>query len=351
MRYNKFSMKTKVGIIGASGYTGVVLTSLLIKHPEIEIAYLSSEQFADKYYFEVYPSFYDHFKEKFRPIDAKEIARRCDLVFFATPNGFSKDFLPKLLNEKDTIKIIDLSTDLRLESKIKIRKNETLKITYGLPEINREEIKKSQIIANPGCYPTSVILALAPLIKKDIINLNSIIKDSKSGASGAGKQPRPDLHFCEVNESISPYNLAGKHRHLPEIENELLKLTGGSTRFHVVFSPHLLPINRGILSTIYAEFNESKITQKEINRIFLDFYKKEYFVKILPEGVYANTKNVRFTNFCHISTFKDEKTNKLIIVSAIDNMVKGASGQAIQNMNLILSFKENSGLDTLAQIP
>ena len=344
-------MKPKVGVIGASGYTGVVLTSLLIKHPEVEIAYLASDQFADKPYYDVYLSFYDHFKEKFRPIDLKEIARRCDLVFFATPNEFAKDFLPKLLNEKSTTKVIDLSADFRLESKIKIKKNESIKITYGLPEINREEIKKSQVIANPGCYPTSVILALAPLIKNKLINLNSIIIDSKSGISGAGKGPRPDLHFAEANESFAPYNLAGKHRHIPEIENELLKLTNGNNKFHVVFSPHLLPITRGILSTIYIDLNENKLTQKEIHKLFVDFYKKEYFVRILPEGIYANTKSVRYTNFCHLSIFKDEKTNKLILISAIDNMVKGASGQAIQNMNLILSFKENSGLDSLAQIP
>ena len=344
-------MKTKVGILGASGYTGVALTRLLLNHPEVEITYLSSEQHADKNYYDVYPTFYDQFKEKFRPVNAKDIAYRCDLVFFATPNDFSLDFAPKLLKENSDIKIIDLSADLRLKKELSLKKNISLKITYGLPEIHRSEIKTSQIIANPGCYPTSCILALTPVIKNKLVNLNSIIIDSKSGVSGAGKQPRPDLQFCEINESFAPYNLAGKHRHIPEIENELSCLAGDKNKINVVFSPHLLPINRGILSTVYAELNDKKLTQKEIHRIYSDFYKKEYFVKVLPEGSYANTKNVRYTNFCHISPLKDERTNKLIVVSAIDNMVKGASGQAVQNMNIILSLRESLGLDTVGQIP
>ncbi|MBI3590227.1 MAG: N-acetyl-gamma-glutamyl-phosphate reductase [Candidatus Melainabacteria bacterium] len=345
-------MKTKVGILGATGYTGVVLTRLLMNHPEVEITYLSSEQFTDKYYYEVYPMFYDLLKEKCRPVNAADVGYRCDLVFFATPNGFAKDFLPKLIKENNDIKIIDLSADFRLETILalnKSKKQKNLKITYGLPEIHRAQIQTSQFISNPGCYPTSIILGLLPALKHKLINTNTIIIDSKSGASGAGKQLKPELHFCEVNESFSPYNLAGKHRHIPEIEKELSTISGENIK--VVFSPHLLPISRGILSTIYAELNNTKINQKEISKLYSDFYKKEFFVKVLPEGTYANTRNVRYTNFCHLSPLKDERTNKLIIVSAIDNMVKGASGQAIQNMNIILSLKEQLGLDTLGQIP
>ena len=348
-------MKTKIGIIGATGYTGVVLTRLLLNHPEVEITYLSSEQHAEKHYWEIYPMFYDLFKEKCRPINVKDIAYRCELVFFATPNGFSGEFLPKLLNENNEIKVIDLSADFRLKTQLTFKKKQNLKITYGLPEVHRKEIQTSQIIANPGCYPTSVILALMPAIKHKIINLNSIIIDSKSGVSGAGKVPKPELHFCEVNESFAPYNLGGKHRHIPEIENELSIIASDkfnkNHQIKVVFSPYLLPINRGILSTVYAELNNNNITQKEIYKIYSDFYKKEFFVKVLPEGTYANTKNVRYTNFCHLTPLKDERTNKLIVVSAIDNMVKGASGQAIQNMNIILSTRENSGLDSIGQIP
>lgn len=345
-------MKARIGILGSTGYTGVVLTSILIKHPNVEITYLSSEQHPDKYYYEIYPNFYDTFKEKCKLINAKEIARACDVVFFATPNGFSSEFIPKLLKENNDLKIIDLSADLRLENSLNIKKKadaKNIKITYGLPEVHRKDIQYSQIIANPGCYPTSAILGLYPALKKKIINIHSIIIDSKSGISGAGKGLKPELHFCEANESFTPYNLAGKHRHIPEIENELSKMTSANVK--VAFSPHLLPINRGIISTIYADLTDKTLNQNEINKIFSDFYKNDFFVKVLPEGIYANTKNVRYTNFCHLSVLKDERINKLIIVSAIDNMVKGASGQAIQNMNIILSFKEHLGLDSLGQIP
>ncbi len=344
-------MKTKVGIIGATGYTGVVLTRLLINHPDIEISYLSSEQHSNKNYFEVHPMFYDTFKEKCKPIDVGLIAQSCDVVFFATPNGFSKDFLPKLLDKNNNIKVIDLSADLRLEETLSFNKKHKLNVVYGLPELHREEIKSAQIVSNPGCYPTSILLALAPVLKNNIIDPDSIIIDSKSGVSGAGRQIKQELHFCEVNESFSPYNLAGKHRHIPEIENELFKIL--NKKINVLFSPHLLPINRGILSTIYANLTPdcNSLKQDEIHKIYSEFYKDEYFVKVLKEDVYPNIKNVRYTNFCHLLPLIDIRTKRLIVASAIDNMVKGASGQAIQNMNIVLSFNENLGLDSLGQIP
>lgn len=348
-------MKYKIGIIGSTGYTGVVLTGLLLKHPLVKLTYLSSEQYSGKYFYEVYPAFYGLTKEKCKPVNVKEIAKNCDLVFLATPNNFSLKFLPKLLKEKKDIKVIDLSADLRLLKTIKLNKKQSLKITYGLPEIHKCEIIKSQIVSNPGCYPTSVILALAPLVKNNLIDLNSIIIDSKSGVSGAGRGAKTELLFCEVNEAFSPYNLAGKHRHIPEIENELSLLAKlgklRNKKIKVVFSPHLIPINRGILSTIYADLKKPKITQKEIYKLYKDFYRDEYFVKVLPENTYANTKSVRYTNFCHLTPLKDKRVNKVIIASAIDNMVKGASGQAVQNMNLMLNLPEISGLDTGGQIP
>lgn len=342
-------MKARVGIIGATGYTGVVLYNLLSRHPFVEITYLTSEQYVGRPYYEVYPTFYGILKEKCKSLNIKQIAKSCDVVFFATPNEFSLNYLPKLLNENNDLKIIDLSADFRLKNKLSLKNKKVLKICYGLPEIYREEIKSSQIIANPGCYPTSIILALAPALKRKLINPDTIIIDSKSGVSGAGRKVKQELHFTEVNESFSPYNLAGKHRHIPEIENELSRLA--KSKIKVVFSPHLLPINRGIISTIYANLKNKKITQKVLHKIYSEFYKNEFFVKVLPKDVYANTKNVRYTNFCHLSIFKDQRTNKLILVSAIDNMVKGASGQAIQNMNIILSLRENLGLDSLGQIP
>ncbi len=332
-------MKPKIGIIGATGYTGTVLTRLLSFHDKVEISYLSSEQHAGKYFYDIYPAFYSQINIKCSNFDVSKIINSCDLIFFATPNGFAKESVPKLISKKSTLKIIDLSSDFRLEEKI----------AYGLPEINRELIKGSNIIANPGCYPTSVILGLVPALKNKIINPNTIIIDSKSGISGAGKQLKQELHFCEVNESFSAYNLAGKHRHIPEIENEISKICG--SRINVVFSPHLLPINRGILSTIYVKLTDKNIKEDEIIQMYSDHYKNEPFVKVLPKGIYANTKNVRYTNLCHLTVLKDERTEMLIIVSTIDNMVKGASGQAIQNMNLTLSLSESFGLDTLGHIP
>ncbi len=347
-------MKPRVGILGATGYTGSVLTKLLLNHSGVEISYLSSEQHAGKYFYNVYPNLYERTDIKLKPVDLKDIAKSCDLIFCATPNGFAIDFVPKLLNKNNNIKIIDLSADFRLDKMIKLGKKQDYKITYGLPEVYREEIKTSHIIANPGCYPTSAILALVPVIKNKIIDLNSIIIDSKSGVSGAGKQLKNELLFCEINESFAPYNLAGKHRHIPEIEMQLRKLSGFAEKFNVVFSPHLLPVSRGILSTVYANLTGSwkkRLSQKDLYELYKDFYKDEYFVKVFPETIYANTKNVKHTNFCHITPIKDERTNRLILVSSIDNMVKGASGQAIQNMNIILSLRENIGLDSTGEIP
>lgn len=342
-------MKFKVGIVGSTGYTGVVLVKLLSYHPNIEISFLSSEQYDGKNYSDIYPAFYGILNQKCKKTEAKEIAKTCDLVFLATPHGFSKDFIPKLLTYNKNLKIIDLSADIRLEKEIKV-KNNKFKVAYGLPEIHREEIKDSQIIANPGCYPTSIILGLAPLLKSKIIDSNSIIADSKSGLSGAGKQPKQELIFTEVNESFTAYSLAGAHRHIPEIENEISKFTKRKDKNKIVFSPHLLPINRGILSTIYSK-PLRKISQDKLHKLYCDYYKKEPFIKILPGSMYPQTKNVRYTNFCHITPLIDTRTNCFIVVSSIDNMVKGASGQAIQNMNIILSLKENLGLDRVGEIP
>ena len=347
-------MKPRIGILGATGYTGSVLTKLLMGHPGVEISYLSSEQHAGKYFYDVYPNFFERINLKLKPVDLKDIASSCDVVFCATPNGFACDFVPKLLNKNNNIKVIDLSADFRLEKSIKFPKKQDLKIVYGLPEIHRAEIKTANIIANPGCYPTSAILALAPVIKNKIIDLNSIIIDSKSGVSGAGKQLKQELQFCEINESFAPYNLAGKHRHIPEIELQLRKLSGFAEKFNVIFSPHLLPVTRGILSTIYVNLIgpwRKKLAQNDVYQLYKNYFKNEYFVKVLPENIYANTKNVKHTNFCHITPIKDERTNRLILISAIDNMVKGASGQAVQNMNIILSLKEEVGLDSAGEIP
>ena len=339
-------MKTKVGIIGSTGYTGIVLCKLLLNHPEIEIKYITSEQHSGKYFYEIHPAFYDSFKLKCELLDLNR-ASTCDVVFFATPHDFAIKHIPKLIELNSKVKVIDLSTDFRLTKKIKV-KNDEVNIAYGLPELYREKIKSSQIVANPGCYPTSVILALAPLLKKKIIKTESMIIDSKSGISGAGRQAKQELQFCELNESFAPYSLGGKHRHVPEIEHYLSDAANQEVK--VVFSPHLIPMSRGILSTIYAELNTANNIH-EIREIFLGFYKNEHFIKVLPDSIYPNTKNVRYTNTCQLLPLIDERTKKLIIVSAIDNMVKGASGQAIQNLNIMQGYKENLGLDSIGQIP
>ncbi|MBI1857541.1 MAG: N-acetyl-gamma-glutamyl-phosphate reductase [Candidatus Melainabacteria bacterium] len=347
-------MKFKIGIIGATGYTGAELIKLLLNHPGVEITAVTSEQHAGKKYYEIYPSFYDRLKLKLKKTNANELAKKCDLIFLATPNDFAKHFIPQLLRKNKSIKLIDLSSDFRLAKTVNAN-NKKYDTAYGLPEINRKEVRTSQIIANPGCYPTSIILALAPLLRKNIIDVESIIIDSKSGVSGAGKGPKQDLHFVEINESFTPYKLGGTHRHIPEIENELSKLltVKKKSNLKIVFSPHLLPINRGIISTIYVSLkrNKRKKSQNEITKLYKTFYKNEYFIKILPPNIYPQIKNVRNSNFCHITPLVDKRTNKLIIVSAIDNMVKGASGQAIQNMNIILSLDEKLGLDTTSNIP
>ena len=341
-------MKKQIGIIGSTGYTGVVLTRLLLFHPEIKITLLTSEQHAGKYYYEIYPSFYDFLKLKCKKLSIAEAAELCDVLFFATPNGFSREFLPKIINRNPNLKIIDLSADFRLKRYLTVR-NKKIKIAYGLPEIHRNEIKNSAVIANPGCYPTSILLGLAPVIKSKMVNLNSLIADSKSGTSGAGRSLKQELHFSEVNESFNAYKLAGTHRHIPEIENELSKLA--SSKINIVFSPHLLPINRGIFSTIYAELKNKKFTQKDIFMIYKNYYKNESFIKVLPKTIYPEIKHVKLTNYCYIRPLIDKRTNKLIVLSVIDNMVKGAAGQAIQNMNLILSLDERLGLDSPAHIP
>lgn len=336
--------KIKIGIVGSTGYTGVVLTRLLLDHPHAELTYLTSERFENKNYFDVFPAFFEEIKIKCKKTDPSKIAKSCDVVFLATPHGFANSFAPKLIKHNKDLILIDLSADFRLRGKVSNKK-----ITYGLPELYREKIKKASFIANPGCYPTSIILALAPALKSGLIDTNTIIADSKSGTSGAGRGTSQGLHFTELNQSFSPYKLAGAHRHIPEIENEISKLSKKKSK--IVFSPHLLPINRGIVSTVYGNLKKKNLTQGSLTKLYKDFYKNEGFVKVLPSNIYPSTNNVRYSNYCHVTPLIDKRTNKLILVSAIDNMVKGASGQAIQNMNLIFGFDENEGLKSLPHLP
>jgi N-acetyl-gamma-glutamyl-phosphate reductase len=343
----------KIGIAGASGYTGLELILLLAGHPEAELTVLTSETFQDQNIAEVFPSLNGVVDLKLRPLD-DSITQDCSVLFLALPHIAAMDKLPVYL--QSDCKIIDLSADYRLKDpkdysdwySVTHKHPELLEqAVYGLPELHRQAIQTARFIANPGCYPTSVILALAPLLKTGWVDLGSIISDSKSGVSGAGRKPSLSTHYAEVNEGISPYGLGG-HRHTPEMEQELSALAGKPVR--LTFSPHLIPMTRGMLSTVYINLNKA-IKDEKLVEHYRNFYKDEYFVRVLNPGKFANSQHVRSSNFCDIGLKVDSRNQRLIITSALDNLIKGASGQAIQNMNIMLSLDEKMGLTAPATFP
>lgn len=339
-------MKIKAGIIGATGYAGAELVRLLINHPSAEIAAVSSKSFEGKKLSEVYPSFYG--VGDLELVSQAEVIEKSDVVFAALPHGLSEPLGAECLKKGKAL--IDLGADFRLESEEEYEKwyqkpfelpeihSESV---YCIPELHRSLAAGKRIIANPGCYPTSIALGLAPAIRDSLIKLSPIIIDSKSGVTGAGRGLTQNTHYPECNEAFAPYK-AGIHRHTPEIEQTLSKLAG--EKVSVTFVPHLLPVNRGIVSTIYAPLAEG-VGLDEVREAYERAYSGEKFVRLMPVGQYANLKNVRYSNYCDISLHADERTSTLIIVSAIDNMVKGAAGQAIQNMDLIFGLDESEGLD------
>ena len=343
----------KIGIAGASGYTGLELIRLLAGHPQAELTVLTSESFQGQNIAEVFPSLNGVVDLKLGPLD-DSIAKNCSVLFLALPHMAALDKLPVYL--QSDCKIIDLSADYRLKDSeaysdwysVTHKHPELLdQAVYGLPEVYRHSIQTSRFVANPGCYPTSVILGLAPLLKTDWVDLDSIISDSKSGVSGAGRKPSLTTHYTEVNEGISPYGLGG-HRHTPEMEQELSKLAGKSVQ--VTFSPHLIPMTRGMLSTIYINLNESLSDEKLVEH-YCNFYKDEHFVRVLNPGKFASSHHVLYSNFCDIGLKVDLRNQRLIITSALDNLIKGASGQAIQNMNIMLGLDEKMGLTAPAIFP
>ncbi|PMQ00767.1 MAG: N-acetyl-gamma-glutamyl-phosphate reductase [Dictyoglomus sp. NZ13-RE01] len=347
-------MKIKVSILGATGYTGVELVRILLNHKHVEIVNLTSQSYVGKAYWEVYPHFFKHIDKICVEDDVDNLINSSDCIFTALPHGNVMHIAEKIINANKVL--IDLGADFRLKNpkvyeewyKIQhLAKDLIKKAVYGLPELHRDEIRNAKLVANPGCYPTSIILALAPAIRNDIIKPESIIIDSKSGVSGAGRSARVEYLFCEVNENIKAYSVPN-HRHIPEIEQELSLLAEREIR--ITFTPHLIPMNRGILSTIYTEL-KSNISQDEIREIYEEFYQREKFIRLLPPGILPSTKNVSGTNYCDINIVKDERTNRLIILSAIDNLIKGAVGQAVQNMNIIFGFEETEGLINLSIYP
>jgi N-acetyl-gamma-glutamyl-phosphate reductase len=343
----------KVGIAGASGYTGLELIRLLVGHPGVELTVLTSETFQGQNIAEVFPSLNGIVDLELRPLD-NNIAKDCQVLFLALPHTMAMSKLPDYL--QSDCKIIDLSADYRLKDpkaytdwySVTHTNPELLeKAVYGLPELHRQAIHSAQLVANPGCYPTSVVLALAPLLKTDWVDLGSIISDSKSGVSGAGRKPSLTSHFAEVNEGISPYGLAD-HRHTPEMEQELSALAGKSVR--LTFSPHLVPMTRGMLSTVYINLNQA-ITDEKLVEHYRSFYKGENFIRVLNPGKFASSHYVLSSNFCDIGLKVDSRNQRLIITSALDNLIKGASGQAVQNMNIMLGLDEKTGLMAPAIFP
>ena len=336
----------KAGIVGATGYAGVELVRLLQSHPQVEIAGISSVSYEGKSISEVYPNLYEICDDTLESQD--KLIGKCDVIFASLPHGLSEKLAKKCVAAG--VKLIDLGADFRLDSEEEYQKwykksyeEKDLheKSVYVIPELMRAQYKGQPIIGNPGCYPTSIALGLAPLMQSGVVKDDGIVIDSKSGVTGAGRGLADNTHYPNCNEAFSPYKIAS-HRHTPEIEQTLSKLAGKQIR--VTFVPHLLPVNRGIISTIYASLT-ADISAEELYALYEKFYAREKFVRVLPLGKVANLRDVKMSNYCDISVHTDGHTGRAIIVAAIDNMVKGAAGQAIQNMNIMFGLKEDCGLD------
>jgi N-acetyl-gamma-glutamyl-phosphate reductase len=343
----------KIGIIGASGYTGEELVRILARHPKVEIAYATSERFAGVAIGDIFPSLKGIIDLRLSTLSAQRIAAEADFIFTALPHGTAMDVVEKCI--KAGKKVVDLSADFRLKDPDLYEQwygkhtcpGLLQKAVYGLPELYRDKIKKGQLVANPGCYPTGVILALAPLLEKGLISSSGIVVDAKSGVSGAGRNPSLTNLFCEVAEGLKAYGVA-KHRHAPEMEQELSAKADKDV--HILFVPHLIPISRGLLSTIYARAS-GKLSTEQAYEVYERRYGKEPFVRLCSPGTFPCTMEVRGSNYCDLGIMVDQRSGHLIAISTIDNLVKGASGQAVQNMNLMLGFPETMGLEQIPLTP
>ena len=348
----------KVGLIGVTGYTGMELTRLLACHPLMRLTLASSRSEAGKRLGDLYP-----FLEKLPGADviisqpdARATAAACDLAFLAVPHKAAMEMAADLLEAG--VKVVDLSADFRIHdpdvyeawySVPHTRSHLLAEAVYGLPELNAAATAGARLVANPGCYPSSVILGLRAALAHRLINPQGIIIDSKSGATGAGRKAAVPTLFCEVQDSFRAYNIGGKHRHTPEIEQELSLLAG--TPVTVSFNPHLLPVNRGILSTIYATLANPATTLDEVHAAYMETWKDSPWVRVLPKGRLPETRYVRGTMFCDIGLAVDSRTGRLIVVSAIDNLCRGASGQALANANLMCGLPVDTGRTLAPAIP
>ena len=337
----------RVGIIGSTGYAGAEIVRLLLQHRDVEIKWYGSRSYIDKRYYEVFQNMFQLVDDKCLDDNMEELADMADVIFTATPQGLCASLVNESILNK--VKIIDLSADFRIKDVavyekwygIEHKSPQFIKeAVYGLPEINREMVKTARLIANPGCYPTCSFLSIYPLAKEGIIDMKSIIIDAKSGTSGAGRGAKVNNLYCEVNENIKAYGVL-THRHTPEIEEQLSYASGKEAE--VIFTPHLVPMNRGILVTAYANLAKS-VTYDEVKAIYDTYYNNERFVRVLDKDVCPETRWVEGSNFVDVNFKIDERTNRVIIMGAMDNLVKGAAGQAVQNMNLMFGFDETEGL-------
>ena len=344
----------KAGIIGSTGYAGGELARLLLQRDDIEIKWYGSRSYIDQKYASIYQNMFRIVDDACMDDNMKELADQVDVVFTATPQGLCASLVDEDVLSK--VKVIDLSADFRIKDVSVYEKWYKLphvsprfigEAVYGLPEINREKVKRARLIANPGCFPTCSFLSTYPLVKEGLIDPNTIIIDAKSGTSGAGRGSKVDSLYCEVNENIKAYGVAS-HRHTPEIEEQLSCAAGKPVT--ISFTPHLVPMNRGILVTAYASLTK-KVSYEEVKAVYDKYYRDEYFVRVLEKDVVPQTRWVEGSNFADVNFKIDTRTNRVVMMGAIDNMVKGAAGQAIQNMNLMFGLPENTGLKQIPIFP
>ena len=344
----------KAGIIGATGYAGAEIVRLLMGHPEVEIKWYGSRSYIDQRYADIYRNMFQIVEDVCKDDNLDKLAEEVDVIFTATPQGFCASVINEEILSK--VKVIDLSADFRIKDVktyekwygIEHKSPEYIKeAVYGLCEINREDIKKARLVANPGCYTTCSILSLYPLVKEGLIDPSTIIIDAKSGTSGAGRGAKMDNLFCEVNENMKAYGVA-THRHTPEIEEQLGYAAGEEIILN--FTPHLVPMNRGILVTAYASLKE-KVSYETVRAAYDKYYEKEKFVRVLDKDVCPQTKWVEGSNYVDVNFKIDERTSRVIVMGALDNLVKGAAGQAVQNMNLVFGLEESTGLELVPMFP
>lgn len=346
--------KVKAGIIGSTGYAGQEIVRLLLAHKEVEIKWYGSQSYIDKKYYQVFGNMFQLVENVCVEDDIKRLAEEVDVIFMATPQGYCASVITEEILNK--VKIIDLSADFRIKEAATYEQWYGMEhkspqyieeAVYGLCEVNREAVKNARLIANPGCYPTCSFLSIYPLAKEGLLDMKTIIIDAKSGVSGAGRGAKINNLYCEVNESMKAYGVT-THRHTPEIEEQLGYAAGEKTA--ITFTPHLVPMNRGILITAYAVLNK-EISQQELKSIYHKYYDGEYFVRVLEDGSAPETRWVEGSNFVDVNCILDKRTNRVIMMGAMDNLVKGAAGQAVQNMNLLFGLEETEGLKLVPMFP